>query len=88
MADRATFYTKAVVSTIFKTETLVLPPKTTTRDCNIGQTQTVTVYPPTRTVTTQSIVTRTSTAGPVTKALTTTLVTTAKCHWPTSAFFE
>ncbi|KAI6256882.1 hypothetical protein MCOR27_001026 [Pyricularia oryzae] len=72
-----------IVSTIFKTETLVLPPKTTTRDCNIGQTQTVTVYPPTRTVTTQSIVTRTSTAGPVTKALTTTLVTTAKCHWPT-----
>ncbi|KAH8839487.1 hypothetical protein MCOR02_002902 [Pyricularia oryzae] len=77
-----------IVSTIFKTETLVLPPKTTTRDCNIGQTQTVTVYPPTRTVTTQSIVTRTSTAGPVTKALTTTLVTTAKCHWPTSEFFE
>ncbi|TLS29343.1 hypothetical protein PpBr36_01551 [Pyricularia pennisetigena] len=73
-----------VVSTIIRTQTLVLPPKTTTRDCNIGQTQTVTLYPPTRTVTTQSTITRTSTAGPVTKALTTTLVTTAKCHWPTS----
>lgn len=71
-----------VTTTVFRTNTLVLPPETLTRSCPNGATQTRTSYVTGQTVVITSIATRTETVGGGAVSRTTTVTRSASCHLP------
>lgn len=71
-----------MTTTVFRTNTLVLPPETLTRSCPNGATQTRTSYVTGQTVVITSIATRTETVGGGAVSRTTTVTRSASCHLP------